>query len=120
MQKYNARVKVFLIESLKESVVFSEIQVTKNTDSSVCADENGAQTPACGPEVVLLTTLKRAGTPGQKTPVLCLHTLVPSMQYLLPRDSDLKSRKQVVFGSSDVTCALLAVGDPMGKFTCYR
>ena len=25
-----------------------------------------------------------------------------------------------VFGSSDVTCALLVVGDPMGKFTCCR
>ena len=69
-----------------------------NTDSSVCADENGAQTPACGPEVVLLTTLTRAGTPGQKTQVLCMHTLVPSTQYLLPRDSVLQSRKLAVFG----------------------
>ena len=70
----------------------------KLTPKLVCANENGAQTPACGLEVVCLSNMTRAGTPSQKTLVLCLHTLVPITQYLLPRDSVLQSRKLADFG----------------------
>ena len=37
------------------------------------------------------------GLPCQKTAVLCLRPIVPSTQYLLPRDSVPQSRKQQVF-----------------------
>jgi len=69
----------------------------KLTPKPVRAIENGAQTPTCGLVVVSLTTRTSVGTPGQKTPVICMHALVPITQYLLPRDFVMQSRKRTVF-----------------------
>ncbi len=53
MQNYTVKEKNCLILKLKDGVVFSENYVRKtNTTSSLCANENGAQTLAYGLVVV--------------------------------------------------------------------
>ena len=80
--------------------IFENKNRKTSTNRPICLNENGAQTTICGNAVVYLTTKTLVGTPRRNTPALCMHTLVPSMQYLLPWDSFMKSEKLAFFHTS--------------------